>query len=107
MTLRCGIPGTVGGCSGNARRATKEVAPERRKRVAEHRALSNNIQATSESSEERLKSQRPYTVSIPQSPRDSTLKGLITGYLCLVVPNAYRYRSFEKPAITRHYTYTR
>jgi hypothetical protein len=37
--------------------------------------LSNNIQATSESSDERLKSQWPYTVSIPQSPRDSTLKG--------------------------------
>jgi hypothetical protein len=27
---------------------------------------------------------------------------LITGYLCLIVSNAYRYRSFEKPAITRH-----
>ena len=46
--MRSGIPGTVVGCSGNARRATREVAPERRKRVAEHRALSNNIQATSE-----------------------------------------------------------
>jgi hypothetical protein len=52
--------------------------------------LSNNIQATSESSEERLKSQRPYTVSIPQSTRDSILKGLITGYLCLAISNAYR-----------------